>query len=88
MSDRAAPVTHLPPRKGNALRWAPFFFIFLQSVLYGFGDPISKAAYEVLPVYSLLTARYAIALVFLVPQILVVAGISFLLARRAANRAK
>ena len=65
MSDRAAPVTHLPPRKGNALRWAPFFFIFLQSVLYGFGDPISKAAYEVLPVYSLLTARYAIALVFL-----------------------
>lgn len=29
----------------------------------------------------------AIALVFLVPQILAVAGISFLIARRAANRA-
>ncbi len=58
--------TRLPPRKGASLRWLPFFFIFLQSVLYGFGDPISKVAYEVLPVYSLLTARYAIALVFLV----------------------
>ena len=30
----------------------------------------------------------AVALVFLVPQVLVVAGISFLIARRTANRAK
>ena len=30
----------------------------------------------------------AIALVFLVPQVLVVAGVSFLIARRTANRAK
>ena len=55
----------LPLKKGISLRWLPFFFIFLQSVLYGFGDPISKAAYEVLPVFSLLTVRYAIAFLFL-----------------------
>lgn len=40
--------------------------IFLQNALYGFGDPISKAAYEVMPVYSLLSVRYLIALAFLV----------------------
>lgn len=51
---------------GNAgLRWLPVGFILLQNTLYGFGDPISKAAYEVLPVFSLLTVRYGIALVFL-----------------------
>ena len=55
----------LPLRKGISLRWLPFFFIFLQSVLYGFGDPISKAAYEVLTVFSLLTVRYGIAFLFL-----------------------
>ena len=58
MSDQSTPVTRLPLRKGASLRWLPFLFIFLQSVLYGLGDPISKSAYEVLPVYSLLTARY------------------------------
>lgn len=66
MPPQNVPATQLPTRKGVSLRWLPFFFIFLQSVLYGFGDPISKAAYEVLPVYSLLTARYTIALLFLV----------------------
>ena len=65
MSDQSTPVTRLPLRKGASLRWLPFLFIFLQSVLYGLGDPISKSAYEVLPVYSLLTARYGIALAFL-----------------------
>lgn len=35
--------------------------ILLQSVIYGFGDPISKAAYEAMPVYSLLSLRYLIA---------------------------
>ena len=65
MPDQPTPAAKLPLRKGPSLRWLPFFFIFLQSALYGFGDPISKAAYEVLPVYSLLSARYAIALVFL-----------------------
>ena len=39
----------------------PYSLIVLQSLLYGFGDPISKAAYEVVPVCSLLTVRYAIA---------------------------
>lgn len=39
--------------------------ILLQSVLYGFGDPISKAAYESMSVYSLITVRYTIALVVL-----------------------
>ena len=43
----------------------PYLFILLQSVLYGFGDPISKAAYERMPVCSLLTVRYFIAFVFL-----------------------
>lgn len=43
---------------------AGFFcmLIILQSVLYGIGDPISKAAYEAMPVYSLLSLRYLIAL--------------------------
>ena len=31
----------LPLKKGISLRWLPFFFIFLQSVVYGVGDPIS-----------------------------------------------
>lgn len=53
------------PKTSPRLRWFPFLFIFLQSTLYGFGDPLSKLAYEVLPVYSLLTFRYAIALAFL-----------------------
>ena len=47
------------------LKWLPIAFILLQSVLYGFGDPISKAAFEVVPLYSLLSARYLIAFAFL-----------------------
>lgn len=43
----------------------PAALILLQSLLYGFGDPISKTAYDVLPVFSLLTVRYGIALGFL-----------------------
>ena len=35
MSDQSTPVTRLPLRKGASLRWLPFLFIFLQSVLYG-----------------------------------------------------
>ena len=49
-----------------SLRWLPIAFILLQSTLYGFGDPISKAAYETVPLYSLLSARYTIAFLFLV----------------------
>lgn len=57
---------NLPAKTGKTLRWLPVCFILLQNTLYGFGDPISKAAYEVLPVFSLLTVRYAIALLFMV----------------------
>ena len=57
--------TSPPGKSGRALRWLPVGFILLQNTLYGFGDPISKAAYEVLPVYSLLSVRYSIALAFL-----------------------
>lgn len=32
------------PKTSPRTGWLPFFFIFLQSALYGFGDPISKAA--------------------------------------------
>lgn len=60
MSPSSAPI-----KVGSSLRWMPILYILLQNTLYGFGDPISKAAYEVLPVYSLLSARYGIALVFL-----------------------
>ncbi|MBQ8851749.1 MAG: DMT family transporter, partial [Oscillibacter sp.] len=42
--------------------WTPYFLMLLQGVLYGFGDPISKAAYEAMPVFSLLSLRYLIAL--------------------------
>ena len=43
----------------------PYLLVLLQGVLYGFGDPISKVAYEVMPVFSLLTVRYLIATVFM-----------------------
>lgn len=36
--------------------------IVLQSVLYGLGDPISKAAFDTVPLFKLLTIRYSIAL--------------------------
>ncbi|MBR0400662.1 MAG: DMT family transporter [Mogibacterium sp.] len=35
----------------------------LQSVVYGFGDPISKIAFEVTPVYSMMSVRYSIAFI-------------------------
>lgn len=41
---------------------APYLLVLLQGLLYGFGDPISKEAYEVMPVYSLLSLRYLLAL--------------------------
>ncbi len=46
-------------------RYIAYSFILLQCLLYGFGDPISKAAYETVSVYSLLTVRYAIAFLFM-----------------------
>lgn len=45
---------------------SPFcLLILLQSILYGLGDPLSKAAYEAMPVYSLLSVRYLIGLLVL-----------------------
>ena len=50
----------------NSLRmrkkW-PEALIILQSVIYGFGDPISKIAFEVTPVYTMMTVRYSIAFI-------------------------
>lgn len=46
-------------------RYIAYSFILLQCLLYGFGDPISKAAYETVSVYSLLTVRYTIAFLFM-----------------------
>ena len=39
----------------------PVSLVLLQSLLYGFGDPITKEAFEVMPVFSMLTIRYSIA---------------------------
>ena len=35
--------------------------IVLQSVIYGFGDPISKIAFKTVPVFSMMSVRYCIA---------------------------
>lgn len=43
----------------------PALLIVLQSLFYGYGDPISKVAYEVTPVYTLLSIRYSIAFIIL-----------------------
>ena len=37
--------------------------IVLQSVVYGFGDPVSKIAFEVTPVYTMMSVRYLIAFI-------------------------
>jgi len=50
--------------KMRGIEWNRFsLLIFLQSILYGMGDPISKVAYAAMPVYSLLSIRYLIALI-------------------------
>ena len=51
----------------KGMLWAEALIV-LQSVIYGFGDPISKIAFEVVPVYSMMSIRYSIA--FLVCLIL------------------
>lgn len=45
-------------------RFGAGILIVIQSLVYGFGDPISKIAFEVVPVYSMMTVRYTIAFVF------------------------
>ncbi|MDO4921444.1 MAG: DMT family transporter [Phascolarctobacterium sp.] len=39
--------------------------ILLQSVVYGILDPFSKLAYQVMPIYSFLAARYLLATLFM-----------------------
>jgi len=48
-------------QQNRRLQLMPCLFVLLQGLIYGFGDPISKAAYEVVPVYSLLSLRYLLA---------------------------
>ncbi len=48
--------------------WFPCALILLQDILYGFGDPLSKQAYNVMPVFSLLACRFTLAaLVLFIP---------------------
>lgn len=49
-------------QQNRRLQLTAYLFVLLQGLIYGFGDPISKAAYEVMPVYSLLSLRYLLAL--------------------------
>ena len=52
---------HMNRKEGlRFARWAEGLII-LQSVVYGFGDPISKIAFEVTPVYTMMSVRYLIA---------------------------
>ena len=43
-------------------RW-PEALIIMQSIIYGFGEPISKIAFEVTPVYTMMSVRYLIAFI-------------------------
>ena len=49
--------------KRNIQLWAEMLIV-IQCLVYGFGDPISKIAFEVVPVYTMMTVRYSIAFVF------------------------
>ena len=48
-------------RKKGISRGLAEALIVLQSVVYGFGDPISKIAFDVVPVYAMISVRYSIA---------------------------
>lgn len=71
----------VPPEEGPASRRLTprlaIVLILLQSVIYGFGDPITKDALAVTPVYALLSVRYllALALLFLFGGKKIVAGL-------------
>lgn len=52
-------------RENRRSTLVPCLLVLMQGLLYGFGDPISKQAYEDVSVYALLSVRYAIALVVL-----------------------
>ncbi len=47
----------------NRSKMVAIGLIVLQSLLYGLGDPISKAAFDTVPLFKMLSLRYSIALV-------------------------
>ncbi len=49
-------------QQNTGKRFTAVVLILIQCILYGIGDPISKAAYETVPVYFLLSLRYTLAL--------------------------
>ena len=51
-------------KEKTAYRFGAEMLIVIQSLVYGFGDPISKIAFEIVPVYSMMTVRYSIAFLF------------------------
>ena len=51
-------------KENKGYRFGAEMLIVIQSLVYGFGDPISKIAFEIVPVYSMMTVRYSIAFVF------------------------
>jgi len=55
----------------------PCMLIIIQSVIYALGDPITKLVYRVMPVYSVLTVRYALGVLvmFLVAGKRIVRGL-------------
>ena len=50
----------------NSKKITAILLIVLQSLLYGLGDPISKTAFETVPLFKMLSLRYCIALVVMV----------------------
>lgn len=46
----------------NKDKLTAILLIVLQSLLYGLGDPISKAAFDTVPLFKMLSMRYCIAL--------------------------
>ncbi|MDO4960507.1 MAG: DMT family transporter [Eubacteriales bacterium] len=51
-----------PGKTGRQVLTLPYIFLLLQDLLYGFGDPISKMLFDIMPVYAVLVIRYCIAL--------------------------
>lgn len=51
--------------KQKDLKTTACMLVVLQCVIYGLGDPLAKYAYRHIGVYSMLSIRYAIALVFM-----------------------
>lgn len=50
-------------KANKGLKYGAEGLIVLQSVIYGFGDPISKIAFDIVPVYTMMSVRYLIAFI-------------------------